>query len=105
MKNYPLPVIGLFQALGVTAYISLIGVIFWKGNEWFNDMPNYLGPVLMLSLLSTSALICALITLGHPAFLIWKKNQPVQALRLIGFTAGWMVLVVAILMAAVSFLR
>ena len=105
MSKWPLAVIGLAQALGVTAYCSLIGLIFWKGNEWFGHMPNYLGPVLMLTLLSTSALICALITLAYPAFLIWKKNQLVKALKLIGFTAAWMVLVVAILMALVSFLK
>src|SRR3989338_1522382 len=105
MKNWPLSIIGLAQALGVTAYCSLIGLIFWKGNEWFGRMPDYFGPVLMLTLLSTSALICALITLAYPAFLIWKKNQLVKALKLIGFTAAWMVLVVAILMALVSFLQ
>jgi len=102
MKNWPLSVIGLTQALGVTAYCGLIGLIFWKGEEWFGRMPNYLGPVLMLTLLSTSALICALITLAYPAFLIWKKNQPVKALKLIGFTAVWMVLFVVLIMWRVA---
>ena len=105
MSKWPLAVIGLAQALGVTAYCSLIGLIFWKGNEWFGRMPDYFGPVLMLTLLSTSALICALITLAYPAFLIWKKDQPVKALKLIGFTATWMVFVVVLLMVLVSFLR
>ena len=105
MKKWPLVAIGLAQALGVVAYCSLIGVFFWKANEWFGEPPEYIGPVLMLTLLSTSALICALITLAYPAFLIWKKNQPVKALQLIGFTAAWMVLVVAILMTLVSFLK
>ena len=98
MNKWPLGAIGLLQALGVTAYCGLIGVIFWKGNEWFSRMPDYFGPVLMLTLLSTSALICALMTLAYPAFLIVKKNQPVKALKLIGFTAAWMVLFVALIM-------
>ena len=102
MNKWPLAAIGLVQALGVTAYCGLIGVIFWKGEEWFDRMPNYLGPVLMLTLLSTSALICALITLAYPAFLIWKKNQPVKALKLIGFTAVWMVLFVVLIMWRVA---
>jgi hypothetical protein len=98
MSKWPLAVIGLTQALGVTAYCSLIGVIFWKGEEWFGRMPDYFGPVLMLTLLSTSALICALTTLAYPAFLIVKKNQPVKALKLIGMTAAWMVLFVLLIM-------
>src|SRR3989344_9421153 len=102
MSKWPLAVIGLAQGLGVTAYCSLVGLIFWKGNEWFGKMPEYFGPVLMLTLLSTSALICALITLAYPAFLIWKKNQLVKALKLIGFTAVWMVLFVVLIMWRVA---
>src|SRR3989338_1495741 len=102
MKKWPLVAIGLAQALGVVAYCSFIGVFFWKANEWFGEPPEYIGPVLMLTLLSTSALICALITLAYPAFLIWKKNQLVKALKLIGFTAAWMVLFVVLIMWRVA---
>ncbi len=94
--------IGLAQALGLTVYISLVAIIFWKAEEWFGRVPEYLGPVLMLSMLSTSALICGLITLAYPAFLLWKKNQPVKALKLIGFTAAWMVLFVALIIWRVA---
>lgn len=102
MSKLPLLLIALFQALGLTAYCGLVGMIFWKAEEWFGRAPDYLGPVLMLTLFSTSALICALLTLGYPAFLLWKKNQPVNALKLIGWTAGWLMLIVLLILLVVS---
>ena len=62
--------ITLFQALGITAYCSLIGVFLANGNNWFPKMPQFLAPLIMLMLLSTSVLICGLIALYYPIILI-----------------------------------
>lgn len=89
-KKVRLVRLSLFQALGVVGYCGLVGVVFWWGNEWFGKIPNYWGPLLFLVLFSTSALICAVITLGYPAILIWRDKQPVLAVKLAGLTAGWL---------------
>jgi hypothetical protein len=102
MKKWPLPAIGLLQAIGIVAYISLIGLFFWQAENWFGQDKEFFAPVLMLTLLSTSALICALITLAYPAVLALKKNQPVKALKIIGFTAAWLVLFVILIMVGVA---
>jgi len=86
-----LGLISFLQALGLALYCSLVALIFWKGNEWFGKMSNYWGPVLMLVLFTTSALISALLVLGYPLYLFWQKKQTQKAIRLVGYTAGWLV--------------
>ena len=81
----------LLQALGTTAYVSLVALIFWRGNQWFGKMNPYLGPVLVLTLLVISAIICALIVFAKP-FLLWQTKKPKKALKLVAYTAGWLVL-------------
>lgn len=90
-KNIRLVRLGLVQALGVAGYCGLVGLLFWRGNQWFGKVPNYLGPLLFLLLFATSALVCAVLALGYPAILIWKKKQPIQAVKLAGYTAAWLV--------------
>jgi len=101
MKKLPLGLVGFLQALGVAAYCSLVSLLFWRGNEWFGKVPNYLGPLLFLILFAASALICALISLGYPVFLIWKKQQTEKALRLVAYTAGWLVIFVLLVILAI----
>jgi len=72
--------LGFLQALGVTAYCSLVGIIFWKGNDIFGKMHAYLGPVAVLILLSVSVLVCALIVFYNPYKLFFggKKKEAVD---------------------------
>jgi hypothetical protein len=100
-KKVRLVRLSLFQALGVFGYCSLVGVLFWRGETWFGKVPNYWGPLLFLILFSTSALICAVITLGYPAILIWRDKQPVLAVKLAGLTAGWLAVFTLLVLTAI----
>jgi hypothetical protein len=86
------------QAFGLVSYCALVGLIFWKGEELFGRMNNYVGPVLLLSLLSVSVLICALIVLGYPFILFWEDKKPKEAVRLVGYTTGWLAFFVIFIM-------
>jgi hypothetical protein len=85
------------QAAGILIYILLVAIIFWKGNEWFGKADNYLGPVLVLTLFSVSALICSLITFTYPLWLFWEKKQTKQAIKLVIYTALWLIFFLAII--------
>lgn len=80
---------GLFQAMGVMGYCSLVGVIFWQGNELFGQPGRYLGPVVVLILLVASVLICGLIVFYKPykLFFAGKKNE---AIGVVASTAIWL---------------
>src|SRR3989344_4587188 len=82
--------LGLLQALGVTLYCSMIGLIFSNGEVIFGNVPNYAGPVAALLLLSTSVLICGL--------LVFENNLPAgrqgkrEAIDLVLYTTAWLFL-------------
>ena len=90
-KKYSLPFIAFFQALGLVIYCGLVGLLFWQGDKWFGPMLSFLGPVLFLVLFVASALISALIVLGHPFILFWEKKQTIEALKLVVYTIAWLI--------------
>jgi len=96
MKKISLPFIGFLQALGLSIYCALVGVIFWKGNTWFGKANNLIGSFAMLSLFVVSTLICALIALGYPFIVFWDKKNTKKALKLVIYTAGWLMFFVVI---------
>jgi hypothetical protein len=91
-KRLPLGLIAFFQALGLTAYCALIVIVLFNGQIWFNKIPEYFAPLIMLITLSTSALICGLITLSLPFRMFFIEKQPKKAIKLVSFTVIFLVL-------------
>ena len=102
LKKPSLPFVGFLQALGLTIYCSLVGLIIWKGNAWFGNMNNFLGPILFLSLFVVSALICALIAGGYPFLVFWDKKNTKEAISLVVYTVLWLVSFVLLFMLILS---
>lgn len=95
---------GLLQALAVSLYCGLVGILFWQGNNLFGNRPNYFGPVAFLLLFIVSALICGLLVFYQPYRLFfWGKKK--EALDLVLYTTVWLLifLSVLLLMAALSY--
>ena len=90
MKKISLPFIGFLQALGIMFYCSLVGVLFWQGNNLFGPPFTFLGPTLFLVLFIVSAVVCALLALGYPFILFWEKKQTKEAIRLVAYTTAWL---------------
>ncbi|MCL5676069.1 MAG: hypothetical protein M1120_02985 [Patescibacteria group bacterium] len=105
MKKLSLPFIGFLQAFGLVLYCSLVAVVFWQGNNWFGKTNNLLGPAVFLLIFVTSALVCALISLGYPIFIFWDKKNTKAALTIVGYTAGWLVFFVLLFLGLFLFLR
>ena len=90
-KNCSLCTISFFQAFFQLIYIALVAILFWKGNELFGRVPNYIGPVMFLLLFVASALISALIILGYPFYLFWEEKKTKKALKLVAYTTVWLI--------------
>jgi hypothetical protein len=105
MANLSLGFMAFLQALGLMAYCSLVAVLFWQGNRWFGKVPGYLAPLLFLTLFTTSALVCATITLGYPVILFWQKKQTSQAVKLVLATTLWLVFFTLSVMALLLMTR
>ncbi|MBI3397104.1 hypothetical protein HY045_01360 [Candidatus Woesebacteria bacterium] len=71
---------GFLQAFGVALYCALVAFIMWNGNKIFGQMKSYLGPFFILTLLSTSALICGLLVFYKPYLLFFegKKKEAID---------------------------
>jgi hypothetical protein len=80
---------GFIQAAGVALYCSIIGILFWKGNEIFGNVPNYAGPVAFLLLFLFSALICGLLVFYQPYKLFFDEKRK-EAADLVLFTTGFL---------------
>ena len=83
--------IAFYQALGVIGYCSLIALIFWRGEAWFGRVPSFIAPFLMLTLLSTSAMICGLLVFAYPVKLYLRTKKYEQPIRIVLLTAAWLV--------------
>ena len=81
--------IGLLQALGVTVYCSLVGLLFWQGEHIFPKVNPYFGPVMMLLLLSASVLVCGLLVFYKPYRLFFEGKKK-DAINLVLFTSLWL---------------
>lgn len=95
----------MLQAAGLILYIFLVGVLFWRGNEIFGRINNYLGPVMVLTLLVTSAIICAIFAFGYPVILVWKYKKPIKAVKLVAFTALWLLGFLILIMTTLLILK
>lgn len=104
-RKLSLKLIAFLQALGLVIYCGLVFLLFWQGENLFGRYPSYLAPLLMLVLFSASALVAALLTLGYPIILFWKKKQTAQALRLVGYTAVWLIAFIAIIILIALFVK
>lgn len=90
-EKYSLGFIAFFQALGLLLYCSLVAVLIFNGNRWFPRITNFTGPLLFLTLFSTSALVCGLIVGSYPFLLFWEKKKTKEAIKLVIYTALWAV--------------
>src|SRR3990167_558827 len=81
--------VGFFQALGVALYCSLVGILFWQGQNIFPKVNPYFGPVMVLLLFSTSALICGLIVFYKPYKLFFAGKKK-EAAGLVIATTTWL---------------
>jgi hypothetical protein len=80
---------GFLQALGVTFYCSLVGLLFWQGNHLFPKVNQYFAPVVMLLLLSVSVLICGLLVFYKPYRLFFAGKKK-DAINIVLSTSFWL---------------
>jgi len=89
-KKFSLGFVAFLQATGLVLYCSLVGLLFWQGNNLFGPPFTFIGPAMFLVLFVVSAMISALIVLGYPFVLFWEKKKTSEALKLVICTAAWL---------------
>ncbi len=101
VSDRSLKYMSFIQAISLMTYIGLITTLLSNGNKLFNKLPNYMGPLLFLTLFSTSALICGLITFYFPFVLFVHKKQPSQAIKMIMYLVRWLILSTLLILGSI----
>jgi len=91
---------GFLQALAVAVYCLLVGLLIGNGNEIFGNLGLPFGPVLVLLLFSTSALICGALVFYKP-YKLFIAGAKKEALDTVIFTAVWLFIFLLVFFAAV----
>ena len=91
MKNN-LIIRAFLHSLGVLIYTSLIAAFLFNGEKLFGKVTSFLMPAAILLLLVLSAAITGALVLGKP-ILLYLDNQKADALKLFGWTVGWLAVI------------
>jgi len=95
---------GFFQALGVSLYCTLVGLLMGSGDKIFGNLGLPFGPVLILLLFSVSVLVCAVIVLYKPYTLFIKGNKK-GALETVISTAAWLFAFLLVFIVLLAFIK
>ncbi len=88
-------------ALGEAGYILLVALLIRNANKIFGSNPGILGIIAFLLLFVLSAAVSGALILGKP-FLLYLEGKKKEALELFGFTLGWIIIFMIILLASVA---
>jgi hypothetical protein len=86
---------GLFQALGVVGYCSIIAFIMFNGGRIFGNMNNFFGPLAFLTMFSASVLVCGLFVFYKPYLLFFSEKKK-EAIDIVFSTAVYLFIFLAI---------
>ena len=93
---------GFLQAFGIVVYCSAIAAIMFNGNRIFGKADTFITPIAVLTMLSTSVLICGLLVFYKP-YLLFFKGKKKEAMDTVVSTAvslfGFLILFFVIMFA------
>jgi hypothetical protein len=103
IKNTPWKV-GFLQALGLTLYVTIFALIIQAfSGTTFNPSPFFSILIFLLTFI-ISATICGSITLIYP-FVLFFSNKKKEALHVIMWNVGWLLLFFLIFLGVVLVLK
>lgn len=94
---------GLYNALGIVAYVALVSVIMHNGERFFGEEDTYLTGIAFLSLFSLSAAVVGGLILGKP-LMLYLDNKKKEGLALFLQTVGWLAAFTVILLISLVLL-
>jgi len=97
MKKLNLVKTSLFNTLGIIIYVGAVALIIHNGENIFGKMQNLLSQITFLLLFVISAAIMGILFFGKPVQL-YLNEQKSEAIKLIGYTIGWLALAIVIAM-------
>lgn len=102
IESYSPGLVSFASAVGISLYMFLVSLLLSNGNQVFGSVKGFIGPLIFLTLLGVSILICGFLTLAFPFYLFWTKKNLPKALNVLGLTTFWMILFFLLYVASIS---
>ena len=96
--------LGLLQAIGVTVYCGLVGLIMFNGEKIFGQMKSFIGPIAFLTMFCASVLICGLLVFKKPYELFFDGKKK-EAINVVVYTAVSLLTILFILFGVMFFIK
>lgn len=103
MNKNNLLLVGFLQAVGVVVYCVLAGIFICYGNKALPTPPQFVGIILVLSVLVFSVAAVGSLIFGYAAYLALNQNIK-GALKLFGFTLMYLFCFILLIIVVVSIL-
>jgi hypothetical protein len=100
----PLSGMAFTHSIGIVAYIALVSVFMFYGEEFFGKEDTYLMPIVFLSLFTLSAAVVGSLMFGKPVML-YLNGKKRDAVQLVGATIGFLAVEVMVLLIALGISR
>lgn len=71
----------------------------------FGPVDNFSAPIIVLTLLSFSVLVCSFISLGYPIKLFFIQKEYKKAIRVVAFTTVFLFLFLALVIGALAIFK
>lgn len=104
MKNYKLFLYSFLHALGTIIYIGIVATVLQNGGKMFGEGKSIIGPIAFLTIFILSAAITGSLILGKP-LLLYLDNQKKDAIKLFGYTLGWLFVALIIIVISVQIIN
>ena len=104
MKNPRLLFFSIVNSLGVLLYVSAVVLIMQNGQKLFGPSSGFLGSIAILMLFVVSAAITGLLVFGRPIY-FYLIGSKIEAITLLFYTIGWLVLITLILLITLYLIR
>ncbi len=95
---------GFLQALGVSLYCGLVGTIMQNGSKLFGQKDTFITPILVLTMLCVSVLVCSLIVFKKPYELFFDDKKK-EALNVVIYTTISLCMIFVILFGIMYFFK
>ena len=96
MNEKKILVWGFGDAVGTTAYVSLVAWFMFNAKGFFGPVDDFRGPLVILLLFILSATITASLVLGKPIHL-YLGGEKASAFKLLGYTILFLFLLLVLI--------
>ena len=103
--NKKLVLQGLGSAVGEIAYIAIVTGVMSNASQLFGQKQHdVIGPIVFLTLIVLSVAVSGALIFGR-SVMLYLDGKKKESLEVFGYTIGWLMIILAIILAALNLMK